>query len=148
MALADHILRELVSRAPDSSPESYLLPTRPARRPAPYASDTLTGVTPLSGLRLISVCIQPSPRARRSVGVVERDGSRFLRPDLPPGRLPLGQELGLSGALVPVFSSGSNCRPGRPLLFTLRCPIICLQLDAHLTMPHHLSTARHLLNQP
>ena len=65
-------------------PESYLQPTRPPRRPAPYTSGTLPGVTPPSGPRLISVCIHPSPRARLSVGVVERDGSRFLRPDPPP----------------------------------------------------------------
>ena len=48
---------------PDSSNESHLLPTRPTRQPAPYASDTSTGVTPPSGPRLISVCIQPSPWA-------------------------------------------------------------------------------------
>ena len=71
---------------PDSSPESYLLPTWAARRPAPYASDTSPGVTPPSGPRLISVCMQPSPWARRSVGAVERGGSRFLRPDPSPWR--------------------------------------------------------------
>ena len=49
---------------------SHLLPTRPARRPAPHASDTSPGVTPPSGPRLISVCIQPSPWARRPVGPV------------------------------------------------------------------------------
>ena len=74
------------ARPPDSSPESYLLPTRPARRPAPYASDTSPGVTPPSDPRLISVCIQPSPWARRSVGAVEHGGSRFFRPDPPPWR--------------------------------------------------------------
>ena len=30
----------------------------------------------------------------------------------------------------PYFSSCGNCRPGRPLLFTSRCPFLCLQLDA------------------
>ena len=77
-------MRTCSALAPDSSPESYLPPTRPPRRPAPYAQGTLPGVTPPSGPRLISVCIQSSPRARLSVGVVERDGSRFLRPDPPP----------------------------------------------------------------
>ena len=144
-----------------SSPEFYLLPTRPRRRPASYASDTLPDVTPPSGPRLISVCIQPSPWARPSVGVVERDGSRFLRPDPPPwwgrrgsstfstscecsqsltptpyprplrplfhaalvavaplvlepGRLPLDQELGLSGALVPVSPLVATVTPAVP----------------------------------
>ena len=88
--------------APDSSPESYILPTRPARQPAPYAYDTLPGVTPPSGPRLISVCIQPSPWARRSMGVVERDGSHFLRPDPPPswGRRGSG-----------TFSTSHECPP-------------------------------------
>ena len=30
----------------------------------------------------------------------------------------------------PCFSSCGNCWPGRPLLFTSRCPLLCLQLDA------------------
>ena len=30
----------------------------------------------------------------------------------------------------PYFSSCGNCRPGRPLVFTPRCPFLCLQLDA------------------
>ena len=97
---------------PDSSNGSHLLPTRPARRPAPYASDTSPGVTPPSGPRLISVCIQPSPWARRSVGVVEHGGSRFLRPDpfstsheCPPGETP---------TLHP--------RPFRPLFFLFMLP--------------------------
>ena len=29
----------------------------------------------------------------------------------------------------PCFSSCDNCLPGRPLLFTSRCPLLCLQLD-------------------
>ena len=29
----------------------------------------------------------------------------------------------------PCFSSCGNCRPGRPLLFTSQCPLLCLQLD-------------------
>ena len=111
------------------------------------------------------------------MGVVERDGSRFLRPDPPPwwGRrgsgtfstsrecppsvtptpyprpfrplfpcCPGGRGTACPGTWPtppwsrtwllwgprPCFSSSGNCRPGRPLLFTLRCPIICLQLDA------------------
>ena len=166
-------MRTCSALAPDSSPESYLLPTRPARRPEPYASDTLPGVTPPSVPRLIFVCIQPSPWARRSVGVVERDGSRFLWPwwgrrgsgtfstsrecspsvtptpyprplrplfqaalvavaplVLGPGRLPPWSGTWLLWCPCPCFSSSGNCRPGRPLLFTSRCPIICLQLDA------------------
>ena len=39
------------------------------------------------------------------MGAVQHGGSRFLRPDPPP------------------------CRPGRPLLFTSQCPLLCLQLD-------------------
>ena len=90
-------------RARPPTPESYLLPTRPARRPAPYASDTSPGVTPPSGPRLISVCIQPSPWARRSVDVVEHGGSRFLRPDPSPwwGRRGSG-----------TFSTSHECSPG------------------------------------
>ena len=107
----------------DSSKGSHLLPTRPARRPAPYASDTSPGVTPPSGPRLISVCIQPSPWARRSVGVAEHGGSRFLRPDPSPwyGRRGSG-----------TFSTSHECPPGetptlhprpfRPLFF-LCCPV-------------------------
>ena len=99
---ADSILCEPVPCSPpDSSPESYLLPNRPARLPAPYASDTSPGVTPLSGPRLISVCIQPSPWARRSVGAVERGGSRFLRTDPPPWR----------GARVPARSPHRTSAP-------------------------------------
>ena len=180
MAPADRVLCEPVPCSPpDSSPESYLLPTRPARRPAPYASDTSPGVTPPSGPRLISVCIQPSPWARRSVGAVERGGSRFLRPDPPLcwGRqgsgtfstshecspnvtptlyprlfrplffffsscCPCGRgtasprtrptsprsETQLLWFSRPCFSSCGNCRPGRPLLFTSRCPLLCLRL--------------------
>ena len=30
----------------------------------------------------------------------------------------------------PYFSSCGSCRPGRPLVFTPRCPFLCLQLDA------------------
>ena len=30
----------------------------------------------------------------------------------------------------PYFSSCGKCRPGRPLVFTPRCPFLCLQLDA------------------
>ena len=30
----------------------------------------------------------------------------------------------------PYFSSCGDCRPGRPLVFTPRCPFLCLQLDA------------------
>ena len=87
MAPADRVPREPVPCSPpDSSPESYLLPTRPARRPALYASDTSPGVTPPSGPRLIFVCIQPSPWARPSVGALEHGGSRFLRPNPPPWR--------------------------------------------------------------
>ena len=79
MAPADSVPREPAPCSPpDSSPESYLLPTRPARRPALYASDTSGGVTPPSGPCLILVCIQPSPWARRSVGAVEHGGSGFL----------------------------------------------------------------------
>ena len=88
---------------PDSSKGSHLLPTRPARRPAPYASDTFPGVTPPSGPRLISVCIQPSPWARRSVGVAEHGGSRFLRPDPSPGS---GRDAG-----VPVRSPRRTSAP-------------------------------------
>ena len=85
MAPADSVSREPAPcSSPDSSPESYLLPTRPARRPAPYSSDTSPGVTSPSGPCLIFVCIQPSPWARRSVGAVEHGGSRFLWPDPPP----------------------------------------------------------------
>ena len=151
-------------------------PTRPLRRPAPYAPGTLPGVTPPSGPRLISVCIQPSPRARLSVGVVERDGSRFLRPDPPPwwGRRGSGtfytsrecppsvtptpyprpfQHLSMLPwwlwhrsswdlvdsplvknltSLVPSFLSLLWYQPSprpSPIVY-LRCPIICLQLDA------------------
>ena len=87
MAPADSVPREPAPCSPpDSSLESYLLPTRPARRPAPYASDTSPGVTPPSGLCLVFVCIQPSHWARRLVGAVEHGGSRFLRPDAPPWR--------------------------------------------------------------
>ena len=166
MAPADRIPRKLVPRSPPT-PLLSLLPTRPPRQPAPYASDTLPGVTPPSGPCLISVCIQPSPRARRSVDVVERDGSRFPRPDPPPwwgrrgsGTFSTSRECPPSvtptpyprpfrplsmlpwwtwhrsswdpvdsplvrnlASLVPLpcLSSGGNCRPGRPLLFTLRC---------------------------
>ena len=90
--------------------------TRPARRPAPYASDTLPGVTPPSGPRLISVCIQPSPWARRSVGVVERDGSRFLRPDPPPwwGRQGSGM-FSTSRECPPSVTPTPYPRPFRPL---------------------------------
>ena len=169
MAPADRIPRELVSGSlPNPFPSLIFCQTRPARRPAPYASDTLPGVTPPSGPRLISVCIQPSPWARRSVGVVERDWSRFLRPDprpwwrrrgsgtfstsrecppsvthtpyprpfrplfhaavvavaplvLGPGRLPLGQELGFSSALVPISPLVATVAPAVPY---------CLPYDA------------------
>ena len=82
---------------------------RPARRPAPYASDTSPGVTPPSGPRLISVCIQPSPWARRSVGAVEHGGSRFLRPDPLPwwGRRGSGK-----------FSTSHECSPNSHSLST------------------------------
>ena len=95
-------MRTYLAPVPDASPESYLLPPRPPRRPAPYASGTLPGVTPPSGPRLISVCIQPSPRARLSVGVAERDESRFLWPDPPPwwGRRDSG-----------TFSTSRECPP-------------------------------------
>ena len=108
---------------PQSSNESYLLPTWPARRLAPYALDTSPGVTPPSGRRLISVCIQPSPWARRSVGVVEHGGSRFLRPDPSPW-------LGRRGSGT--FSTSHECPPGetptlhprlfRPLFFFFMLP--------------------------
>ena len=100
MAPDDRILCELVPRSPPDS--SYLLPTRPPGRPAPYASDTSPGVTPPSVPCLISVCVQPSPRARRSVGVVEGVGSRFLRLDPPPwwGRRGYG-----------AFSTSRECPP-------------------------------------
>ena len=68
---------------------SHLLPTRPARRPAPHASDTSPGVTPPSGPRLISVCIQPHPGlggrwAQRSmVGAVS--SARIRRPGRDAG---------------------------------------------------------------
>ena len=103
-APADSVSREPAPcSSPDSSPESYLLPTRPARRPAPHASDTSPGVTLPSGPRLISVCIQPSPWARWSVGVVEHGESRFLRPDPSPwwGRRGSG-----------TFSTSHECSPG------------------------------------
>ena len=74
MAPADRIPCELVPCSPLTPLLSLIS----------YASETSPGVTPPSGLRLISVCVEPSPRARRSVGVAERDGSRFLRPDPPP----------------------------------------------------------------
>ena len=168
MAPADRVLCEPVPCSPpDSSPESYLLPTWPARRPAPYASDTSPSVTPLSSPSLISVCIQASPWARRSVGAVERGGSRFLRSDPPPWRgagIPARSPRRTSAPRAelfssccpggcgttspgtrptsprswtrllwfprPCFSSCGNCRPGCPLLFTSRCPLLCLQLDA------------------
>ena len=95
-------MRTCSAAAPDSPPESYLPPTRPPRQPAQYVSGTLPGVTPPSGPRLISMCIQPSPRARLSVGLAERDGSRFLRPDPPPwwGRRGSG-----------TFSTSRECPP-------------------------------------
>ena len=149
MAPADRVPREPVPCSPpDSSPESYLLPTRPAGRPAPYASDTSPGVTPPSGPRLIFVCIQPSPWARRSVGAVEHGGSRFLRPApffyaalvavaplvLGPGRLPLGQGLDFSGSPVPASLPVTTVGPAVPY---------CLPHDAP-----SFATARRLLNQP
>ena len=94
---------------------SHLLPTRPARRPAPHASDTSPGVTPPSGPRLISVCIQPSPWARRSVGVAEHGGSRFLRP--VPVRSP--RRTSAPRAETPTL----HPRPFRPLFFLLCCPV-------------------------
>ena len=103
---------------PNSSPESYLLPTRPARRPAPYASDTSPGVTPPSGPHLISVCIQPSPWARRSVGAVERGGSRFLRPDPPPWRGRRGTGTFFTSCeCSPSVTPTPYPRPFRPLFF-------------------------------
>ena len=110
MAPADSVPREPAPCSPpDSSPESYVLPTRPARRPAPYASDTSPGVTPPSSPCLIFVCIQPSPWARRSVGAVEHGGSRFLR--LDPGAFSTSHECSPSGTptLYPC--------PFRPLFF-------------------------------
>ena len=113
MAPADSVSRERAPcSSPDSSPEAYLQPTRPPRRPAPYASDTSPGVTPPSGPCLIFVCIQPSPWARRSVGVVEHGGSRFLRPDPPPW-------WGRPGSST--FSTSHECSPGEtPTLYP--CP--------------------------
>ena len=82
---------------------SHLLPTRPARRPAPHASDTSPGVTtPPSGPRLISVCIQPSPWARRPVG---RSGA-WWEPFPPPGSCRPGRDAG-----VPVRSPRRTSAP-------------------------------------
>ena len=175
MAPADRSPRELVSRSLPTPLPSLIfcllgLPDGRRRTPrTPYQ------VLPLRPVRALSLCVfSPLPRARRSVGVVERDGSRFLRPDPPPmwgfrhvlhvARVPpernshslstsfptpfpgcpSGRGIARPGTRPtppwsgtwllwcprPCFSSGGNCRPGRPLLFTLRCPIICLQLDA------------------
>ena len=138
MAPADSVPREPApcSPPPDSSPESYLLPTRPARRPAPYASDTSPGVTPPSGPFLIFVCIQPSPWARRSVGAVEHGGSRFLRQDPPPwwGRRGsdtfstshecsrLGQGLDFSGSPVPTSPPVATVGPAVPYCLPHNAP--------------------------
>ena len=52
--------------------------------PAPYASCTVPGVTPSSGPCLISSVYSALIQGWPSVGAVERDGSRFLRPDPTP----------------------------------------------------------------
>ena len=68
---------------------SHLLPTRPARRPAPHASDTSPGVTPPSGPRLSLCVFSPHPGlggrwAQRSmVGAVS--SARIRRPGRDAG---------------------------------------------------------------
>ena len=69
------------------------------------------------------VCIQPSPRARLSVGVPERDGSRFLRPDphvlhvarVPPERnsLSLSTSVPTPFSAAPVVVASLVLGPGR-----------------------------------
>ena len=153
---------------------SHLLPTRPARRPAPHASDTSPGVTPPSGPRLISVCIQPSPWARRSVGVAEHGGSRFLRPDpvrsprrtsAPRAKLPLSIHV-RSGpfssccaallAVAPLVMGSGRLPLGQGLDFFVS-PVPSSPPGATVgpaspiftpRCPFLLSTARRLLNQP
>ena len=157
----------------DSSKGSHLLPTRPARRPAPHASDTSPGVTPPSGPRLISVCIQPSPWARRSVGVAERSPGRDAgvpvrsprRTSAPRAKLPLSIHV-RSGpfssccaallAVAPLVMGSGRLPLGQGLDFFVS-PVPSSPPGATVgpaspiftpRCPFLLSTARRLLNQP
>ena len=80
-----------------------------------------------------------APRAKLPLSIHVRSGPFFSflccpggRGTASPGTRPTSPRSGtqLFWFPRPYFSSCGNCRPGRPLLFTSRCPFLCLQLDA------------------
>ena len=151
---------------------SHLLPTRPARRPAPHASDTSPGVTPPSGPRLISVCIQPSPWGAVSSARIRRPGRDAgvpvrspRRTSAPRAKLPLSIHV-RSGpfssccaallAVAPLVMGSGRLPLGQGLDFFVS-PVPSSPPGATVgpaspiftpRCPFLLSTARRLLNQP